>query len=183
MKNVWKIVSLVVATTLAAMLLSSCDIEKMFQENSMIEFEVKDGVAGVNVVEENHARLYLSKGDKKAKCQDFLLTFYGTYEIFDISAYDSWSEGLYVKVPVTVENAGESSDELYNHYYSIFTPSGQEAEETYLLFDDEIKSVGALRPGATVNTFFCFKYTEDGQYVIEMKYLNDDVEIYIDVAQ
>ncbi len=89
-----------------------------------------------------------------------------------------------IVVPLTVTNLSDETNMLNIFSISEYSPSGQELEQIGTYFENDVFSMGKLRPGATGKTNLHILYDSDGDYYLEFGlFLGKAIEVKIPVKK
>lgn len=112
----------------------------------------------------------------------------GEYSFVEID--NEWSEHYgktVVKVPVTIKNISNGSHKLNSYYCGLYSPSGIESEDMWILFSDNLIEAENLQPNASYTKYFHILYDGDGVYKIvfdnEWYDFDEKVTVEINVAK
>jgi len=97
--------------------------------------------------------------------------------------YSEHSGADVIKIPIKIINIGEETNGLSSFSYNVFDPDGLKTESVSYYFDDDIGSLGDMRPGAEQNAFFHILYKGDGDYFIEFGLLSKEIEVKLNIKK
>jgi hypothetical protein len=88
-----------------------------------------------------------------------------------------------IVIHVTAKNIIEESKGFNMFYATMFGPSGTEAENVSTYFDDSIEWAGDMRPQASLEGTFAYKYAGDGEYILELEDWTGKTEVRFDIVK
>lgn len=96
------------------------------------------------------------------------LTFDSNYS-FDVVASTIVTDynGDYIKLGVTIKNVSTEKNSLSAFDYSFYGSKGTQLKGIAGYFDDDVNSMGDLKPSASYKTYFYIPYDGNGNYSID----------------
>lgn len=89
-----------------------------------------------------------------------------------------------VRVGFTITNISDETTSLNMFYWTLFGPSGTEANDVGSYFDDDaFWNSGEMKPGASMNLAFYMVYEGDGTYSIDFDNYSENVSVEFDVVK
>ena len=86
-------------------------------------------------------------------------------------------------VPITVKNTKNETYGLNMFAYTQFGSKGTTLDSIGYYFDDEVDSMGTMRPGALKDSYMAFLYDGDGDYYLEFDaFFGDKVEVALPIV-
>ena len=87
-----------------------------------------------------------------------------------------------IAMPVTITNNNSKTHGLNMFAVKAFGPQGTELDSVFTYFDDDVRMMGDLRPGASSNGNLYFLYDGNGDYYLDFGFYRTDVEVKIPVS-
>ena len=87
-----------------------------------------------------------------------------------------------IGVPATIANIGDEKKSLNMFAVSTYGSAGVEQDLIYTYFDDDLRMLGDMRPGASQEGALYFLYDGDGDYYIDFGFYSTDVEVVLPIS-
>lgn len=96
-----------------------------------------------------------------------------------------WSDhdGAYVfYIPTTVTNIGDSSNELMDWLFTIYSPDGQSLDSVSFEYSGtSISTIGSIQPNASKEGYIYVLFAEDGEYIITFDNFEETIEVHFEL--
>lgn len=87
-----------------------------------------------------------------------------------------------IAMPVTITNNNSDSHGLNMFAVKTFGSKGTELDTVFTYFDDDVRSMGDMRPGATMSGNLYFLYDGNGDYYLDFGFYKTDVEVKVPIS-
>lgn len=87
-----------------------------------------------------------------------------------------------IAMPVAVTNNNASTHGLNMFAIKEFGPSGTQLDSVIAYFDDDVRMMGEMRPGATMNGNLYFLYDGNGDYYLDFGFYKTEAEVKVPIS-
>lgn len=111
------------------------------------------------------------------------ITLGDTYSTTTIdNPYADHANDTIIAMPVTITNNNSDTHGLNMFAVKTFGSQGTELDLVYTYFEDDVRMMGDMRPGASMSGNLYFLYDGNGDYYLTFGFYSTDVEVKVPIA-